>query len=452
MIWLGAAPAVAGTPRRGAELDRGASEQGPPLRRGKRTVPDFDGRPSPPPTAKDVALWVPRAALFLPWVVYEYAVRRPVGWAVVAGERAKGVRKMFRFLFLGKGTGPAYFPIAYYDFGFQPSVGARILWHSGFLGPGSGLSLKLATWGPSWLRADFQEKIPVGDASRVIVDAEFWRRPDRVHFGIGPRSSEDGGRYRSDIVNARLTFDRRVARQIHVAPFVLLRWHEFDADGCCGATLADLVASGEIASLPAGFDGYNAGVTGVKVSFDPRAGGRGTGSAVLAKLNVEHAVDPSHPDTRWWHYGGSLGGVVHLDDVDEKVIDAAVIVDFADPVGESEIPFTELAGLGGSKNLRGFPSGRLVDRSAIAAMVRYRWPLAAWLDGTLYAGTGNVFGEHLDGLDVSLLRGSFGLGVSLTGLWETRAVQLWSAIGTETWEDGFSPSSFRLVLGWAHEP
>jgi len=457
ILALVAIAALLPAPARAEAPDRPDGEAAPAveplkMRRGKRTVPDYDRRPAPPARVGDVALWVPRVVLFVPWAVYEYAVRRPIGWTVVKAEQARGARKVFRFLFLGKGDGPLYIPIAYYDFGFQPSVGARLLWGSGFLGPHSGLSFKLATWGGSWLRADFQEKIPIGGRARAVIDAEYWRRPDRIYFGLGPRSIADGGRYRSDVVNAKLTIDTRIVNELHIAPYTGLHLREFDANGCCGATLADRVAAGDIAELPPGFDGYIMAASGVGLSADPRPGGAGSGSAVLAKANVEYALDAANPGTRWWRYGGSVGGVLHLDDVDEKVVDAWLLAEFADPVGDSAIPFAEQAELGGSKNLRGFPSGRLVDRSAIAATLRYRWPLAAWLDSTVYAGVGNVFGPHLEGFDPELLRGSFGLGISLAGLWETRAVQLWTAIGTDTWAEGFSPSSFRLVLGWAHEP
>ncbi len=419
---------------------------------GKRPVPDFDGRPPPPATVGDVALWVPRVVLFLPWAIYEFGLRRPIGWTVTKAEQSRGARRVFRKFFLGKGTGPFITPIAYYDFGFQPSVGLRLLWSTGFLGHGSGLYVKLATWGRDWLRADFQEKVPLGGRTRAIIDAEFWRKPDRLFFGLGPSSSEEGGRYRADAVNVNLAVDTRLVRQLHVAPYAGLRSREFDADGCCNETLAERVAAGDIEALPPGFDGYLIAATGVELRADPRAGGRGSGSAVLAELSLEHAAEVADPARRWWRYGGRLGGVVHLDDIDEKVIDGWIFLEFADPVGATEIPFSELAGLGGSHDLRGFPSGRLVDRSAVAATLRYRWPLAAWLDTTLYLGAGNVFGRHLDGFAPGLLRGSAGLGLSLAGLWETRAVQLWTAIGTETWDDGFAPSSFRLVLGWAHEP
>ena len=65
--------------------------------------------------------------------------------------------------------------------------------------------------------------------------------------------------------------------------------------------------------------------------------------------------------------------------------------------------------------MRGFFPGRLVDRSAAVATVRYRWPIWVWLDGSLQAAVGNVFDEHLDGFKPSLLRFSSAIGVESIG-------------------------------------
>jgi outer membrane protein assembly factor BamA len=94
------------------------------------------------------------------------------------------------------------------------------------------------------------------------------------------------------------------------------------------------------------------------------------------------------------------------------------------------VPFLELASVGGSRDLRGFGSGRGRDLSAAALTLDYQWPLAAWLDATLYLGVGNVFGENLSGLYAGALRASAGLGLGLAGLDDERHVELWAATRT----------------------
>jgi hypothetical protein len=70
-----------------AMLLPGAAAAADPGTSPKRQTPDYDGRPDPPPTAGEGALWIPRVLLFPPYVVSEYVIRRPLGALVTAAER-----------------------------------------------------------------------------------------------------------------------------------------------------------------------------------------------------------------------------------------------------------------------------------------------------------------------------------------------------------------------------
>ena len=407
-------------------------------------------------------MWVPRVILFIPWVGYEFLVRRPVGWVVRKLEHSRTPRAIFRALFMGIPTGPGITPLAYYDFGFQPSLGVRLLWEVNFLGQGSKLTVKMATWGRNWLRVDFQERAPLLPTLDLVIDSEWWRRPDRVFYGLGSRSrDEHRGRFREDLFNVQAMLDWNAFRATRIKFYGGVRHRDFQRSRCCDDISVDeRVARGDIEALPPGYErGYGIARTGVAFDLDTRLGGRGTGSAFRAEGHVEYAFDSGHRDTRWWRWGGGVGGVLHLDNINEKVLSLWVKAlflepggDSDDPGGEVEVPFTEMVRVGGTRNLRGFPSGRMVDSSGLFATLSYRWPLAAWIDATLYLGTGNVFGENLAGFKPSLLRGSFGLGFSLAGLSAGRWAQIWTAVGTEPWDEGFEVTSFRLVLGWSYAP
>jgi hypothetical protein len=54
----------------------------------KRTMPDYDGRGPRPTTAGEVALWGPRVLLSPLYFVSEWLIRRPLGAAITAAERA----------------------------------------------------------------------------------------------------------------------------------------------------------------------------------------------------------------------------------------------------------------------------------------------------------------------------------------------------------------------------
>src|ERR1700683_3469440 len=54
----------------------------------KREAPDYGGRPPPPATAGDVALWIPRIVFFPLYLTSEYVLRRPIGaFLVTAGQK-----------------------------------------------------------------------------------------------------------------------------------------------------------------------------------------------------------------------------------------------------------------------------------------------------------------------------------------------------------------------------
>jgi hypothetical protein len=60
-----------------------------------------------------------------------------------------------------------------------------------------------------------------------------------------------------------------------------------------------------------------------------------------------------------------------------------------------------------------------------------------------------VFGAHLDGFDVDLLRMSSGIGVRSNGD-PNSGLEVMVAAGTDPFADGFHVSSFRLVFGSHH--
>jgi len=96
--------------------------------------------------------------------------------------------------------------------------------------------------------------------------------------------------------------------------------------------------------------------------------------------------------------------------------------------------------------MRGFLEGRLIDRSGVAAQLGYQWPIWVWLDGVMRYTVGNVFGEHLDGFELGLLRQSFGLGMVANGA-RDHPFEFLIGFGTSTFDDGGGIENFRFVIG-----
>jgi hypothetical protein len=94
----------------------------------------------------------------------------------------------------------------------------------------------------------------------------------------------------------------------------------------------------------------------------------------------------------------------------------------------------------------GFRDGRLHDRSAVVLTLRYSWPIWIWLNGSLQAATGNVFGEHFEGLSIGRSRFSTAIGIEGSGSRDS-IFQALLGFGTETFDSGAAVNSIRVTLG-----
>jgi outer membrane protein assembly factor BamA len=384
-------------------------------------------------------------------VVVDYGVRWPIGYLVRTVEHSRSARAAFRYVFLQPPAPTmSIFPIAFYDFGFQSSIGVRMVWGNGFLTPGSKVSIKLGTGGRDWWRADMGVSVAAPYGLRVGADFGIRNRPDQQFFGLGSRTPQ-----------------RALARYSHsrAAVSVNAGWpqlHAFVASVASAAStshfsddpsIEDRVASGRIAELPPGYRQILATRrAGVRLALDSRwnrPADAPPASGVRLDAMLERVRDGEIGS--WTHVDATIGAALVLDPVGEYKLDLRARVELIESERDVAVPFLELAGVGGSRDLRGFASGRGRDRSAAALTLDYQWPLAAWLDATAYVGVGNVFGERLSGFHAGALRASFGLGLGLAGLDDDRQIELWAATGTPPLDEDFEATSFRLVLGYSHD-
>ena len=118
----------------------------------------------------------------------------------------------------------------------------------------------------------------------------------------------------------------------------------------------------------------------------------------------------------------------------------------SDPLGRAARTVTELVKLGGPGMMPGFRAGRLADRSAAVATLRYAWPIWIWLNGSLQVATGNVFGARFEGFRAERNRLSAAIGIESIGSRDS-IFQALVGFGTETFESGAEIDSLRVVLG-----
>jgi hypothetical protein len=420
----------------------------------KRPLPDYDGRGGAPRTPGQKALWVPRLLLSPLYFVSEFVIRRPLGAAITAAEKAELPAAIYDFFAFGPDHSAGIVPIAFIDFGFQPSVGLYGFWDdAGF--EGHDLRLRGSIGGADWLSGTATERFHFGERLELTLTGTATRRPDYAFYGIGPDTRESAlVRYSSDTIDARADWRLKFAGSSLFETAIGYRGvsfgpSEYDAlnRGEVGyqPSLDEAVAAGELAEPPGFSDGYRAPFVSTRLVLDSR-GRKLSATGGRLELGGEQGLDVKNsPNSSWVRYGGTLGGFLDLGD-SGRVVSLSASALLADPLGDRPVPFTELVQLGGAGMMPGFRQGRLFDRSALVATLRYSWPIWIWLNGSLQAAAGNVFGEHFEGASLERSRLSAALGIESSGSRDS-IFQALLGFGTETFESGAEVDSIRFVIG-----
>lgn len=414
----------------------------------KRAVPDYDGR-AEPTSAGEVLLWIPRVILSPLYLLTEFVIRRPLGFLVSAAERAKLPEALYDLFIFGPNNSAGLLPIAFVDFGFYPSLGLYYFQNDAFV-RGHDLRIRGSTWGEHWLSGAWSDIFHVDPLVDVVFTASGIRRPDFAFFGIGPEAlHRDRSRYGATKLDAGLRLEIKLSDRSRFVSGVGVRRVHFRRGGFSNdPVLAENVRDGRY-PLPAGYpEGYSGIYNHASLAIDTRSARPASQSGLRFEARAEQFSQLSG-GPGFIRYGGGLAGFLDLGQ-QNRVVSLAFTASFADPLRPgAEIPFTELAAVGGGETMRGFQPGRLFGRSAATATLRYRWPIWVWLDGSLQFAVGNVFGAHLQDFSPKLLRLSAAIGFESVGARDSSLEFLFGA-GSETFEHGTQINSFRLIVGSNH--
>jgi hypothetical protein len=421
----------------------------------KRPPPDYEGRGPRPTTPGEAALWVPRVLLSPVYFVTEWLVRRPLGAAVSAAERADLPDILYNFFAFGPEHKAGIAPIAFAEFGFNPSVGIYGFWDDALF-KGNDLRVHASFWTDDWIAGSLVERIRFHKKDSVALRLVGVRRPDHAFYGTGPGALQSAqSRYGEDRLDAGVLFDFPMWRASRIDAGAGVRSVSF-RDGHYGSDPGILEsASANVFVLPDGFArGYTAEYNDVLVALDSRRPYPDEGSGVRLEAQAEQGSDVRQsPGSGWIHTSAGAGGFWDVNG-NRRVLSLSVLAMFSDPLGRRPVPFTELVTVGGDvpspgafpAPMPGFLPGRLVDRSAAVATLRYKWPIGPFIDGSLQGAVGNVFGEHLEGFDTRLLRFSGAFGIESDSSPDS-SFELIVGFGTETFEHGAQIDSLRLALG-----
>ena len=416
----------------------------------KRELPDYDGLPPAPETLGDMLLVVPRIVLSPLYLVSEYVVRRPLGALVSWAERSGVPEAVYDFFIFGPDHKAGVLPIAYLDFGFYPSVGLYFFWND--LIPRHDVQVRGSLWGIHWLSAAISDRIHLDPVTDLVFIGRGLRRPDFQFYGLGSNSVYGGrSRYGASRLEASAGLELKLGPQNLLTTTLGLRRVHFHRGGYEDELrLEDAVAAG-LYPAPPGFTerGYTGLVNQITLALDSRRARPASSSGARFEAQLEQ-FSPVEP-TGWpslLRYGASLGGFWDIYG-SGRVLSLSLAAFFVDPLGHGTIPFTELATIGGGPMMRGFPMGRLYGRSAAVSTLRYRWPVWAWLDGSIQFSVGNVFDEHLENFAPDLLRMSTAFGVESSSAPDS-SFELLVGLASETFKHGAQINSVRVTFGTNH--
>lgn len=439
-----------------------------------RAMPDY-GRAPPETHPLEPLLWVPRV-LFAPvHFAIEYGLREPLRWllrtieverldAFFTGDALPGVHGAERTWWLGVRLR--------YDHGLLASAGLSL--HAHDAPDRNRLDVALELWGVDQIRAtalgtvvlardpeaipDRLEPPPRTARDRTLLTLALTgaRRTDRIFHGLGwDAPSSPRARYADALGEAELGLASRVLREAWLSVGARVGVQRFDSTAYRqeGDRPIEALASDGLFALPPGFEeGYTVVQPWVRAELDTRrerrralVHGTGLAASVLGAwaFDAERGLEAS-----WARVTGALE--LSVEALPERTVALRGLVDVVASSGDDDIPFTEQAALGGARDrLPGFLPGRLIDRSAIALGLAWRYAIWAWLDAELFVDVGNVFGAAFDDFDVERLRLSFGTAVRTP---DVGGLTLMVAAGTEPFTRGTDISSGRFVLAIGAPP
>jgi AAA family ATP:ADP antiporter len=414
----------------------------------KRQLPDYAGRQPPPPTAGEVLLWVPRVVFSPVYFTTEYLLRRPIGAAEIALERSDVPRALYDFFVFGPDHKAGIMPVAFVDFGVNPSVGLYGFWDDALF-KGDDLRAHAVAWPNAWAGGSAVQRIRFGEGNAVVFRLEGVRRPDYPFYGLGPRTLHSArSRYGADNLAANAAISFAFWRASKIEAGVGVRYASFyDGHYAHDRGIVESAAAGTFVLPPSFGTGYAAELNHLGIALDSRRGFPHDGTGVRLEANADQGSGFGPIAAGGWiRYEAGAAASVDLDG-HRRVVTLSTKASFADPLGRTPVPFTELVTFGGDKApMPGFLPGRMIDRSGAVGTLRYTWPIGPWLGGSVQASLGNVFGEHMQGFETRLMRLSGALGIQSDSSPDSN-FQVLVGFGSETFDQGGKIDSFRLAIG-----
>jgi hypothetical protein len=385
-------------------------------------------------TAGETLSWIPRILFFPVYLVTEYLIRQPSVMGTTWVDR-NHVIPILNDVF--NPTPDIHWqPRFTLDLGTFAAFGAEGSWNN-FLVRGHEISGYAETSGVDAFQARVRDSWKVGPM-KLGAYGHYLTRDDMAFYGFGPDSSASNETYFSQTTAeafAFAAFDYRT--NVHAELGGGFR------DETSGSGLVPSINSRFWPQLIPGL-GADLGLAmaTLDVTLDSRmVADQAGGIRLLA--NGTYARDVRDSERSFVSASVDVQGAIEVSRPDRVLILRGYAVDTC-PLGSEPVPFMEQPMLGWFHHF-GFRWGRFRDEAAVMAELRYRYPIAYFVDMQWVASVGNVFSRTFDDFDFKKLTTSIGVGLRTRRTGRT-PLEIIFALGTTRFDEAFSIQSARVYF------
>lgn len=238
-----------------------------------------------------------------------------------------------------------------------------------------------------------------------LLDAGIQREPGESFYGIGMGSSaRDRRRFTQARSHLALSTRHRLNAHAQVTASVGYRQVDVSEPAEDGRSLLEIVRP------PPGLDDetrlIDLDVT-TRFEFVDRPGSPRHGYIARTGIGLHRALDAPLS-----YVSAHVAGERFFELFERRTLSLRVGGDWRMPLGDDEVPFFDLASIGGNQVVRGFQRGRFRDRGALVSMLVYKVPVWRLLDSMWFYEGGRTF-ARIDDLTLRGWRRSWGTGLRL---------------------------------------
>lgn len=402
--------------------------------------------------AVDYVAWVPRVIFFPLHLLLEYGVRWPLGVATVAVEKNSIIDGFLYYTSWDDGNG-SITPRFDLRSGFKPSIGLNVSWEN-MIWEGNDYSIGADIGFANAFTFDVQTRQRLwDDALTLSLNYQYRTRSDFIFHGVGDNTSTDqisrffqrknAGGFDIDIAKTSTGLGATTSFQVLAYEYDCAEREEdiCGADGTANTAddLYDLTNETVLFS-----SGYSIFRMKGGVYLDTRSERPEPGSGIRLDLFGQVGTSINDVDANYVKYGGEAAAF--WDFYKQRIIGIRLRAEFAEAMEGSQIPFGELATLGGIETMRGFSFARFHGQSSLVATLDYRYPVWSFLDANLFFEVGNTFNQQLEDFELGALRPNLGLSIKANGS-RFNAFDITLGLGGYRFDDKIGVDSFTLGLG-----